>query len=80
MGTRRRRRKKREPEKCHLAPGARADLPPMELFFDPLLVVIMQLINVGAVIPKKYVTGTSELSSGAIRTLRSNNLIKRTES
>ena len=33
------------------SPGARADLPPLELFFDPLFVVIMQLINVGAVIP-----------------------------
>ena len=33
------------------SPGARADLPPLEFFFDPLLVVIMQLINFGAVIP-----------------------------
>ena len=32
------------------SPGARADLPTLELFFDPLFVVIMQLINVGAVI------------------------------
>ena len=32
-------------------PGARADLPPLELFFDPLLVVITQLINFGAGIP-----------------------------
>ena len=33
------------------SPDARADLPPLELFFDPLLVVIMQLVNVGSVIP-----------------------------
>ena len=33
------------------SPGARADLPPLELFLDPLFVVIMQLINFGAIIP-----------------------------
>ena len=33
------------------SPGARADLPPLELFLDPLLVVTMQLINFGAIIP-----------------------------
>ena len=31
--------------------GARVGLSPLELFFDPLLMVIMQLINFGAVIP-----------------------------
>ena len=33
------------------SPGAHADLPPLELFLHPLLVVIMQLINFGAIIP-----------------------------
>ena len=50
-------REKNLPLLCHLAvhllnsPGARADLPPVEVFLDPRLMVILQLINCGAIIP-----------------------------